>query len=505
MAVVRMHGIIKRFPGVIANDGIDFDLDEGEIHALLGENGAGKTTLMKILSGLHRPDGGEIFIEGRRVSFKSPRDAINMGIGMVHQNFMLVSPHTVIENVILAQRRSGLFLRFGLVAEEIEALANRYGLKVDPAASIWQLSIGERQRVEIIKVLSMGARILVLDEPTSVLTPYETAELFATLRKMAGEGHSIVFISHKLEEVMAISDRISVLKNGKKVATLSGGEANEKELALLMVGKEVVTSIPRRRGARREPLLRVEGLSALNDRGLPALKGVSFTVHCGEILGIAGVAGNGQRELAEAITGIRPITRGRVFVGDREVTHLSPREIISYGVGHIPEERLGMGLAPNLGIGENIVLKNYCQRPFSRGPFLNEELISKHARRLMAEFGIAAPDETFPVRSLSGGNLQKVILAREMSAGYRVMVAAHPTRGLDIGATEFVQNALSKLKREGMAILLISEDLDEVLSLSDRIAVIYEGEIMGIVDAEEARPEAMGLMMTGTRIDEIRS
>ncbi|MEA3459575.1 MAG: ABC transporter ATP-binding protein, partial [Chloroflexota bacterium] len=482
---VEMCGITKRFPGVLANDHIDLVVRAGEIHTILGENGAGKSTLMNILSGLYRPDEGEIYIHGRKAMLRSPRDAIELGMGMVHQDFMLVASHTAAENVTLGLKDPPFLLNLSQTERRIAELSKQYGLKVDPHAKIWQLSVGEQQRVEILKILYRGADILILDEPTAVLTPQEVKELFATLlRRMASEGKAIIFISHKLDEVMAISDQITVLRKGKVIATVLPSQTSKKELAKMMVGREVLFQVSRKPVEKGGTVLEVRGLRALNDKGLPALKGISLSVRQGEILGIAGVAGNGQRELAEVVTGLRRCTGGRVFIGGQEATNCSPREVIKEGVGHIPGDRLGMGLIPNLAVSDNIILKEYREPPLAKGPFLDRSSIRGFVSRLIEAFKIITPSQETPVKLLSGGNLQRTILAREIASGPDLMVAVHPTRGLDVGATESVRNTLLEQREKRAAILLISEDLDEILALSDRIAVINEGEIMGVVSAE---------------------
>jgi general nucleoside transport system ATP-binding protein len=500
-SAVQLHGVSKRFPGVLANDQIDLEIRRGEIHALLGENGAGKSTLMSILSGLYRPDEGEIALYGRKAALRSPRDAIRQGIGMVHQHFMLVEMFTVAENVALGQEDAGFFLNQAEIERKIAALSEQYGLRVDPQARIWQLSVGEQQRVEIIKLLYRGAKILILDEPTAVLTPGEVEDLFKILRRMAEGGQSVIFISHKLDEVMAISDRITVLRRGRVAATLNTAETNPAELARLMVGRDVLFQTEKRQTSIGEPVLEAADIHTRNDKGLPAVKGVSFTVRAGEILGIAGVAGNGQRELAEVITGLRPSTSGHVFICRNDLTNCSPRQAIDRGVSHIPEDRLGMGLAPNLPISDNVVLKGYRQSPLSSGPFLDRSSINSFADNLIALYDISTPSRSTAVKLLSGGNLQKTIIAREVSSKPLLMVAAHPTRGLDVGATEMVHKTLLEQRDQGMAILLISEDLDEIRQLADRIAVMYEGEIMGILDADKADLSEIGMMMAGARME----
>ena len=497
---VAMRGITKRFPGVLASDHIDFEVQAGQIHALLGENGAGKSTLMNVLAGLYRADEGEIALRGQRVDIRSPRDAIVHGIGMVHQHFMLVEPLTVAENVILGLNKPRFALNMKRAGEDIAALARRYGLRVDPHAYIWQLSVGEQQRVEILKMLYRGADILILDEPTAVLTPQESDELGRTLRQMAAEGKAVIFITHKLDEVTEFSDRVTVLRRGRVVATLPTAETTRSDLARLMVGREVLFRLEKEAVEPGKDVLDVRNLRALGDKGLPALQGVSFQVREGEILGIAGVAGNGQRELAEVLTGLRKASDGRVLVGSREITNRSPRVVIDEGVAHVPGDRLGMGLVPDLAVSDNLILKSYRQPPICSGFFLHRDCINEHADNLIAAYDIATPSRATPVKLLSGGNLQKCILAREIAAGRELLVAVHPTRGLDVGATEAVRRTLLQQRAAGMAILLISEDLDELLVISDRLAVIYEGQIMGVMDAEGADLEEIGLMMAGAEV-----
>ncbi|MDP6086811.1 MAG: ABC transporter ATP-binding protein [Nitrospinota bacterium] len=494
-----MQGITKRFPGVIANESVDLDILEGEIHTLLGENGAGKSTLMNILTGIYRADAGRVSIRGRPVHFRSPRDAIARGIGMVHQHFKLILSHTVAENIILGLSGGSVKLNLRDVEAQTARLAEQYGLKVDPRAYIWQLSIGEQQRVEILKILFRGANILILDEPTAVLTPRESREFFETLRAMTAEGHSVVFISHKLDEVMAISHRITVLRGGRVVGAAAPRETNTRELSKMMMGKEVLFDVQRRGEAAGETLLEVEGLTALNDRGLPALRGVGFTVSAGEILGFAGVAGNGQRELAESLTGLRRPTGGKVRLGGREMGGVPAREFIEAGVAYVPADRTGVASVGNLSLSENVVLKQYRDDRFANGPFLDRETIDTFADGLIDRYNIATPGHDTAVRLLSGGNLQKVILAREISSHHRLLIVMSPTRGLDVGATDFIRNTLDGHRREGTAIVLISEDLEELLSLSDRIAVLFDGEIMGTLPVDRAETETLGLMMAGAK------
>lgn len=500
--IIEMKGITKRFPGVLANDHINFDVRAGEIHALLGENGAGKTTLMNILYGLYQPDEGEIFIRGKKEVIRSPKDAINLGIGMVHQLFMLIPTFTVTENIVLGLRSSRRpFLDLDRAERKIAELSERYGLKVDPKAKIWQLSVGEQQRVEILKALYRGAQVLILDEPTSVLTPPEVKELMLILKRMTREGLAVIpFITHKLPEVMAVSDRVTVLRRGKVMMTIETNRTDERALAEKMVGREVFFKIRKVKTKSQRTVIDVKGLRALDDRGLLALKDISFSIREGEILGIAGVAGNGQRELAEVITGLRKASAGKVLISGRDMTNRPPKELVDAGIAHVPEERLKMGLVPNLSVRENLILKGYRDPLFSKGPFLNDALVDRHVEKLISEFEIMTPSKDTQVRLLSGGNLQRLILAREVSIKkLRAMVAVYPTRGLDVAATEFIRNVLVSLKEKGVAILLISEDLDEVISLSDRIAVMFEGKIMGILPAEKAKIEEIGLMMAGKK------
>jgi simple sugar transport system ATP-binding protein len=500
-AAVELRGITKRFPGVVANDDVDFEASAGEVHALLGENGAGKSTLSNILTGLYRPDEGEIAIEGKTVSFSSPRDALDAGICMVHQHFRLVPPFTVAENVILGDHR-GEGKKFMVHPRHIERrvaeLGERYRIAVDPRARIWQLSLGEQQRVEILKALYREARILILDEPTAVLTPQEADSLFQTLRVMADEGRTIIFISHKLHEVKAVSDRVTVLRGGKVVATVETVDATQRSLASLMVGREVSMAERVERTADiGDPVLEVRDLRALGDRGAETLRGISLTVRAGEILGLAGVAGNGQRELAEAVTGMRPFTSGSVTVDGRQLNGGDAREAIRAGVAHVPEDRLHTGVAPSLSIASNVVLKAYRGKQLTKGPMLRLRTIRDYAASLIKRYDVRGGGPELPARQLSGGNLQKVVLAREFEGEPRVLVVASPTRGLDVAAIETVHGYLRDAASKGVGVLLISEDLDEIRALADRIAVIYEGTIVGEVRADTATVEEIGLMMAG--------
>jgi simple sugar transport system ATP-binding protein len=500
-AAVSLRGITKRFPGVVANDHVDFEAAEGEVHALLGENGAGKSTLSNILTGLYHPDEGEILLGGVPVAFASPRDALDAGICMVHQHFRLVAPFTVAENVILGDHR-GEGKKFMVHPRRIERrvaeLGKRYRIAVDPRARIWQLSLGEQQRVEILKALYREARILILDEPTAVLTPQEAESLFETLRVMASEGRTIVFISHKLNEVTAVSDRVTVLRGGKNVATVETKDATPRSLASLMVGREVagVERVPREQW-EGEPVLEVSHLSALGDRGGEALRDVSLTVGAGEIVGVAGVAGNGQRELAEVVTGMRAPSSGTVTVQGRRLRVGDARAAIEAGIAHVPEDRLHTGVAPSLPIASNVVLKSYRGGEVTRGPLLRLRAIREHAARLIQRYDVRGGRPELPTRQLSGGNLQKVVLAREFNGQPRVLVVASPTRGLDVAAIETVHRYLREAASGGVGVLLISEDLDEILALADRITVLYEGAIVGEVDASAATVDELGLLMAG--------
>lgn len=496
---VEMRGIVKRFPGVLANDHVDLTVREGEIHALLGENGAGKSTLMNILSGLYKPDEGEIWVRGRQVHFSSPREVLRCGIGMIHQHFMLVPSHSVAENILLGLDQPRFILQPRKIEALVAELSQRYNLRVEARAKIWQLSVGEQQRVEVLKMLYRGANILIMDEPTAVLTPMEVQDLFNTLHTMARSGQTIIFISHKLDEVLKIADRITVLRRGRvKASNIRAEEISKSELARLMVGREVLFRIEKKPCQPGEVVLEVQDLEALDDKGLPALRRISLTVRSGEILGLAGVAGNGQRELAEVICGLRPALSGHVRVHGKEITNASPAQILEEGVSFIPEDRVGMGSVPNLSIAENLALRSYRYPPIGNRWRINRPLLNRRAEELIKRFDIMTPSVNLPSRLLSGGNLQRMILARETSAEPRVIIAMHPTRGLDVGATEATHRVLLMARDQGSGLLLISEDLDEILALADRIAVLYEGQIMGIVEADKADIEHIGLMMAGS-------
>jgi ABC-type uncharacterized transport system ATPase subunit len=497
---LEMKGITKRFPGVLANDRVDFDVRTGEVHCLLGENGAGKSTLMKVLYGMYEADEGEIRLNGAPVNIDSPTDAIELGIGMIHQHFMLVETLTVAENVALGLPSSrGPLTDLKRVSQRILDLGKAYGLEVDPDAYIWQLAVGQRQRVEIIKALYRGAALLVLDEPTAVLTPQEVDEFFVTLRQMVQDGHAVIFISHKLHEVLAISDRITVLRDGKRVDSCETAGCTKSDLARMMVGREVIIKPDRGAVEQGEARLVLRDVHAQGDREMPALRGVNLEVHAGEILGLAGVSGNGQRELAEVITGLCPATQGEIILEGNVVTGRLPAYLTEQQLAYVPEERMKDGLIQSFSVAENFILRDHNRASFSSNGFLLLRTIANNADRLIRQFQIKTPSRDTPAKSLSGGNLQKVVVAREISRQPRVLVAAQPTRGVDIGATEYVHSLLLEERQKGTAILLISEDLDEIMALSDRIAVIYEGQIMDLVDADTATPEQLGLLMAGVK------
>lgn len=495
---MEMRGITKHFPGVLANDNVDFDVRSSEVHALLGENGAGKSTLMKILYGMYQQNEGNIFIDGKRVDISSPTDAINLGIGMIHQHFMLVPTLTVAENVALGLPSSrGPLTDLDHVSKRILDLADTYRLRIEPDAYIWQLSVGQQQRVEIIKALYRGAALLILDEPTAVLTPQEVDELFVIMRQMVEDGYALIFISHKLHEVVEISNRVTVLRNGKKIGTRPTSEITKQILAKWMVGRDIEFITSTNHVDSGEIRLKLEKVSCESDRGTQGLCDVSLEVHSREILGIAGVSGNGQRELAEVMAGLRKTTAGRVYLEGEDVTGFEAGELIERMLSYIPEERMRDGMIKNFTIAENMILREHHKLPFSQHGFLKLKDIAAHTDNLIDQFQVKTPSQKTLAKSLSGGNIQKIILAREISRNPHAIVAAQPTRGLDIGATEYVREQLIMRRNSGAAVLLISEDLDEILALSDRIAVIYEGKIMDILSQEDATREKLGLLMAG--------
>ena len=496
--VLELRGITKQFPGVLANDHVDLDLRRGEVHGLLGENGAGKSTLMNILYGLYSPDEGAILIDGEPVRMDSPKEAIERGIGMVHQHFMLIPVMTVAENIVLAEepRQAGVLLDYAAAKRRVEDLASSFNFAIDPEARVENISVGQQQRVEILKALYRKADILILDEPTAVLTPQEADELFGILRNLTREGMSIIFISHKLNEVLQIADRITVLRRGKRVDTLPGEGATEAGLARLMVGREVLLRVDKSPPKPAEPLLEVKDLRVLDDRELETVRGVSFQVRAGEIVGIAGVDGNGQTELVEALTGLRPSVGGSFSVGGEDLAGASTHRILDSGVGHIPEDRHKWGLILEFSLAENLALHDFDRSPNSRFGWLRPGRLVEHARRLLEEFDVRGGGPQTPARSLSGGNQQKVVVAREVGGDPRLLIAAQPTRGLDVGAIEFVHRRLVEERDQGRAVLLVSLELEEVMSLSDRILVMYEGEIAGEF-GPDATEQELGVAMLG--------
>ncbi|CAN5284969.1 guanosine ABC transporter ATP-binding protein NupO [soil metagenome] len=496
--VLELRGITKQFPGVLANDHIHFDLKRSEVHALLGENGAGKSTLMSILYGLYTADSGEILMNGKPIEISSPNDAIERGIGMVHQHFMLIPVMTVTENIVLAQepKSAGVLLDYDKATERVREISSRFGLAVDPDAKIEKITVGQQQRVEILKALYRGAEILILDEPTAVLTPQEAKELFAIIDSLKEQGKSIVFISHKLNEVLEVADRISVLRRGKLVDTIPREGATEAALARSMVGREVLLRVEKKPAQPGEPLLTVEDLQVRDDRGLDAIRGVGFDVRSGEIVGIAGVDGNGQSELIDALTGLRGTAGGRITVGGKDITRATARQALDAGMGHIPEDRHRRGLVLDFNLAENLALHDYAKEPFSRLGFLNPRRWLKWAAGLLKEFDVRGGVPTTRGGSLSGGNQQKVVVAREVSRDPSVLIAAQPTRGLDVGAIEFVHRRLVEQRDAGKAVLLVSLELEEVLSLADRILVLYEGKIVAEFPPDVSEEE-VGIAMLG--------
>jgi ABC-type uncharacterized transport system ATPase subunit len=501
--VLELRGITKRFPGVLANDHVDFDLRRGEVHALLGENGAGKSTLMNIVYGLYHPDEGEFRINGKPVKIGSPREAIDHGIGMVHQHFMLIPVMTVAENVVLASepRKAGVFLDYDTAVEKVRDLAASFNFAINPDARVQNITVGQQQRVEILKALYRGADILILDEPTAVLTPQEADELFGILKTLQDEGMSIIFISHKLREVLEIADRITVLRRGKKVETVPREGATREGLARLMVGREVLLRVEKTPAQPDDPLLVVENLTVFDERGLPAVREVSFGVRAGEIVGLAGVDGNGQTELIDALTGLRHVASGKVTVGGKEVTTESAHDHYDAGLGHIPEDRHLRGLVLDFTLAENLALHDFEKEPFAKLGWLRPGRMIAAARKLLQEFDVRGGGPRTRAAALSGGNQQKVVVAREVARDPRALIAAQPTRGLDVGAIEFVHRRLVDERDEGRAVLLISLELDEILSLSDRILVIYEGQIVAEY-GPDVTEEELGVAMTGGHVEQ---
>ena len=496
--LLSMHNITKTFPGVLANDNVSFDVHNGEVHTLLGENGAGKSTLMKILFGLYQPDSGEIRLRGEPAHITSPTSAIEQRVGMVHQHFMLVPTLTVAENVSLGLPSSRSFRTdLDSVADRILEISNQYGLSVDPKIEVWKLSVGERQRVEIIKALYRDAELLVLDEPTAVLTPQEVDDLFVILRQMTANGTGIIFISHKLHEVLELSDRITVLRNGAVTGNTTPVETNRQQLAEMMVGREVKLAPDKPPVDRGEARLQLRNVSVMGDRGTVAVDDVSLDVHAGEIVGIAGVSGNGQRELAETIAGLRDATGGTVVIDDENLTTAGPARMRAAGFAYVPEERMKDGAVGEFEVSENLLLINHGDSKFRKGPLFDFKKVREHAQRLVDQFSVKTPTLSTPTSSLSGGNIQKLILARELDSSPGVILAAQPTRGVDIGAAEYIHSQLVEQRGNGVAILMISEDLDEILGLADRIAVMFDGKIVAIINRDDATREGLGLAMAG--------
>ena len=497
--VLELRGITKQFPGVLANDHIDLTLEQGEIHALLGENGAGKTTLMNILYGLYQPDEGEIIVKGKPVKIHSPTDAIAVGIGMVHQHFMLVPVFTVTENVILGDEdvRYRQILDRRSASAKIRHLSEQYSLEVDPNAYVRDIPVGVQQRVEIIKLLYREADILILDEPSAVLTPQEIEGLFRIMRTLAEQGKSIIFITHKLKEVLEIADRITVIRRGKVIGSTIPQEADELKLAQMMVGRAVRLDVEKEEASPGDTVLQVENLTVLDDLFNVAVDDISFDVRSGEILGMAGVQGNGQTEVVEALTGLRSVQSGKIRLLEHEITNSSPRKITELGCAHVPEDRQEDGLLLDFSVADNLVMNTYYQPPFSKGPVLQEKVIQETANRLIKQFDIRTPSAFVETGSLSGGNQQKVIVAREFSRPIKFLVASQPTRGLDVGSIEYIHQRIVQKRDEGCAVLLVSTELDEIMGLADRIAVMYRGKIISILPAKGATKEGVGLLMAG--------
>jgi len=500
--VVQMWGVTMQFPGVLANDAVDFDLRRGEVHALVGENGAGKSTLMKILFGLHTPDSGVIEVDGAGVEIRRPQDAINLGIGMVHQHFMLIPSLTVAENLTLGiEPRRGVFYDLEGAVRITSELSKRYGLRVEPRALVSSISVGQRQRVEILKTLARGARILILDEPTAVLTPQETDELFRVLRNLVQQGMSVVLITHKLREVLAASDRVTVMRGGKRIGTVETAESSADELARMMVGRDVLFRVDKDEATPGETLLEVHKLGALDERGLPALRGATFKVGRGEIYGVAGVEGNGQSELIEVVTGLRRATSGWVDVAGARIERYSVRRRRELGLAHIPEDRLTYGASATASVAENAAMGYHYRRPLAAWLWLSRGKLLAWANKLIRAFDVRGARPDTPMGTLSGGNMQKVVVAREMSHHARVLIAAQPTRGVDVGAIEFIHRKLIEYRDQGAAVLLVSAELSEVLSISDRIGVMYGGRIVAEFDGRTATEEELGMYMLGARTE----
>jgi len=495
---LEMIDISKSFHGIPANQDIRLSIASGEILGLLGENGAGKTTLMNILYGLYQPDSGEVHINGSRVQITSPQESKRLGIGMVHQHFMLIQGHTAIENIVLGFEEAPFWFPQRKIKENITTFTRKFNFDIDLDKPVWQLSAGEQQRVEIINAMFNGADLLILDEPTSVLTPQEIKDLFRILNELKKEGHMVILISHKLDEITELCDRVTVLQKGKIVGSADTKDVNKKSLARMMIGRDVVFNIKKEKIERSSKVLSVDKVVVKGDKGIPVVNGISFDVYKNEIFGIAGVSGNGQRELIEAITGLRKAESGQITIDNTDITNNSPRMIYNSGISHVPEERIKFGIAPGLYLYENAILKQHHRKKFSNRIFLAYKHIKDHAKDLVALFQVLTPSINIQTKNLSGGNIQKLILGREINDNPPILVASHPTYGLDVGATEYLRNQLLKRRKEGGAVLLVSEDLEEISELCDRIAVIFKGEFMGILNAEDPRMDDIGLMMAGS-------
>jgi simple sugar transport system ATP-binding protein len=495
---LEMIDITKSFQGVIANSDINVSISEGEILGLLGENGAGKTTLMNILFGLYQPDSGDIRINGRDIRIKSPVDSRRQGIGMVHQHFMLIQNHSVAENIALGYDDAAQMFPQRQIKDRLHSFSEKFNFNIDPSRKVWQLSAGEQQRIEIIKALINGADLLILDEPTSVLTSQETRDLFQTLNEMKAQGHLIILISHKLDEILELCDRVTVLQKGRIVGEAQTKDVDKKSLARMMVGRDIIFQIEKDPMERSTKVITVDNVVIRDDKDLKAVKGISFDIFRNEIFGIAGVSGNGQRELVEAITGLREVESGQISIDGNDITNESVRCIYNSGIAHVPEERIKFGIAPGLCLYDNAILKQHHKQKYSNRLFLAYSKIKKHAQQLLSDFKVLAPSINVQTKNLSGGNIQKLILGREISEDPSLLVASHPTYGLDVGATEYLRKQLLQRRREGGAVLLVSEDLEEIFELCDRIAVIFQGEFMGILDSDDPRLNDIGLMMAGS-------
>ena len=495
--ILQIKNIRKTFPGVVALDDVSFSVARGEIHTLLGENGAGKSTLMNVLTGLYHPDRGEIQIAGKQIHFTSPRDSLACGIGMVHQHFMLVPAHSVFENILLALDNVPNFFNRHDYKKKIQQLLDEFDLNLDLDTPVWRLSIGAQQWIELIKLLMRDCELLILDEPTAVLTPQEADRLFSVLKRLKGQGKSIIFISHKMREVMEISDRVTILKKGRSITTLTRGDFDESRLASLMIGQDKIPEWQKNLQMADEIVLDIQSLSVRNDRGLADLDNFNLQLKKGEILGIAGVAGNGQKALAEVLTGLKNTSQGKIVAKGEDITNSNARYSYIAGIAHIPEDRKSIGIAPDMSIDENLIMKSFKSGSFRNWIFQNKRAIKRNAVEKIEQFAIKTGPDGTPVRYLSGGNIQKVIIARELSEHPTVLVALYPTRGLDIGSAEYVHKVIADGAARGMSTILIAEDLDELLKLSDRIAVMFRGRLVGYVDPRKTTREEIGLMMSG--------